>query len=201
MNILTFTNRDLICGVHALRTQDLFTLNKKSISLSDATYILAVNRATVLAVMAHFQQAGYLEEAPDDPDADKWDGPHWQCVIGPTGKELMPHYPPLLSCEEARTSIGYFHDAVCDANNDSEFGGLRIEELVFWGESIYCSDSPNAGPVSRLDAAIKIGTLYDDHKSKSDALAKLPKLFDRLLERQTHLCLFRIGAKRELIAV
>ncbi len=199
--VFTFTNRDLICGVHALRTRDLFTGNKKSISLLDAARTLEVCRATAQAVMQHFQQAGYLESVPDDPDCDEWEGPRWQWVKGTKGKLLIPRYPPLLSVEEARTAIGHFHDAVCDANNDSEFHDLMIEELVLFGESIFCSDSPNAGPVSRLDAAIRIGTLSDDHKSKSAALAKMPQLFDRLLEKQTHLCLFRIGARRELIAV
>lgn len=201
MNILTFTNRDLISGVHALRTHDLLYTNKKSISLLDAADTLETTRATAQAVMEYFQQAGYLELIPDNPDEEVWKGPSWQFVKGPKGKLSPPRYPHPLSCDEAKTAIGHFHDAVCGVNTDGEFRAVCIDEVLLFGETLYCSNNPHDNPIYRMDAAVKVVTRADSTEVLVAAKEETPRVFDRLYEGQTHLCLFRIGARRELIAV
>lgn len=201
MSILTFTNRDLICGVHALRTRDLLHSTKKSISLLDATDALETTRASAQGVMEYFQQAGYLELVPDDPGDEVWKGPSWQFVKGPKGKLPAPRYPYPLTCDEAKTAIGHFHDAVCSVNADGEFRAVSIDEVLLFGEALYCSNNPHATPIYRMDVAVKVVTKADSTDVLVTAQEETPRVFDRLQEGQTHLCLFRIGARRELIVV
>lgn len=201
MAVLTFTNRDLICGVHALRTRDLLHSTKKSISLLDAVETLDTTRASAQGVMEYFQQAGYLELVPDDPGDEVWKGPSWQFVKGPKGKLPAPRYPYQLSCNEAKTAIGHFHDAVCSVNTDGEFRAVCIDEVLLFGEALYCSNNPHDNPIYRMDAAVKLEARADSTEVLVAAQEETPRVLDRLYEGQTHLCLFRIGARRELIAV
>lgn len=199
--VMTFTNRDLICGVHALCTHELFSTGKKTICLLDATYALHTTRATAQAVMEHFQQAGYLELIPDDPDAEVWQGPSWPFVKGPKGKMLAPRYPWPLSGDEAKTAIGHAHDAICSVNTGNEFRMVSIDEVRLFGEALYCSNHPYDNEIYRLDVAIKISPRTQDREVQVAAQADMPRMFDFLQEGQTHLCLYQIGARQELIAV